>query len=467
MLNKNTFFGDRAFYKRVLIILIPIIIQNTFTNAVSLVDNVMVGSIGDLEFSAVAVVNQLLFVFNLCIFGGLSGVGIFTAQFAGAQDDAGVRRTIRAKNYLALAMLAIGFAIFLSFPEALIKLYISDDTSPDEAILLMDYAKEYLSIMLIGIAPYAVSQVYGSTLREEGETTLPMLGGVAAIVINVVLNYILIFGNEGLEFLPFAPMGVVGAAIATVISRYAEAVMIVAVTHIKKKKYHYYVGVYRTFKIPIELCRDMIKRGSPLLLNECCWSTGMAVLLQCYSVRGLDAVAAANISSTVLNLFNVICFSMGSAIAIILGQYLGADEPEEAKRTVPKLFTLSVISALIMGCVLAAFSGVMPKIYDVDDSVREMATSMLLIVAATMPIYSFAHATYFTMRSGGKTLLTFCFDCGLTWGLTIPFAAITANFTSMPILWIYLCVQLLDLTKCIIGFILIKKGIWVNRIIKD
>ncbi len=469
MLNKikNTFFGDRAFYKRVLVILIPIVIQNTFTNAVSLIDNVMVGSIGEFEMSAVAIVNQLLFVFNLCIFGGLSGVGIFTAQFAGAQDDAGVRRTIRAKNYLAISMLAIGFAIFLSFPEALIKLYIAEDTTPEEALLLMRYAREYLAIMLIGIAPYAVSQVYGSTLREEGETTLPMLGGVAAIIINVILNYILIFGNEGLEFLPFAPMGVVGAAIATVISRYAEALIIVLVTHIRKKKYHYYVGVYRTFKIPLELCRDMVKRGSPLLLNECCWSTGMAVLLQCYSVRGLDAVAAANISSTVLNLFNVVCFSMGSAIAIILGQHLGADEPDEAKRAVPKLFAISIVSALIMGGVLAACAGSLPKLYDVSDDIRSLAASMLTVVACTMPIYSFAHAVYFTMRSGGKTLLTFCFDCGLTWGLIIPFAAIAANFTSMPILGIYLCVQRLDLTKCIIGFILIKKGIWVNRIIND
>lgn len=470
MLNKlkNTFFGDRAFYKRVLIILLPIVIQNTFTNAVSLVDNVMVGSIGEYEMSAVAIVNQLLFVFNLCIFGGLSGVGIFTAQFAGAQDDAGVRRTIRAKNYLALAMLAIGFTVFLCFPEALIKLYISSDTTPEQALLLMGHARKYLAIMLVGIAPYALAQVYGSTLREEGETTLPMMGGVTAIIINVVLNYILIYGNEGIfKFIPFAPMGVAGAAIATVISRYTEAFIIVAVTHIRKRKYPFYCGVYRTAKIPLDLCRDMLRRGFPLLVNECCWSMGMAILLQCYSVRGLDAVAAANISSTVLNLFNVVCFSMGSAIAIILGQHLGADEPDVAKATVPKLFTLSIISALVMGGALAACSGVIPKIYDVSDEIRSLATSMLLIVSFTMPIFSFAHAVYFTLRSGGKTLLTFCFDCGLTWGLTIPFAAIAANFTSMPILGIYLCVQLLDLSKCIIGFILIKKGVWVNRIISD
>ncbi len=464
---KNTLVGDRAFYKRVIAILIPIVIQNTFTNAVSLVDNVMVGRIGEIEMSAVAIVNQLLFVFNLCIFGGLSGIGIFTAQFAGAKDSAGVRRTIRAKNYLSLAMLILGLIIFIAIPVPLLKLYIAEDTSPADAELMLTHALDYLYIMLIGLAPFAISQVYGSTLREEGETKLPMIGGVVAILVNLVLNYILIFGNEGLHFVPFAPMGVAGAAIATVISRFVEMFMLVIITHARKNKYPSFVGVYRTAKIPRELCIDMLKKGSPLLLNEFLWSFGMAVLLQCYSVRGLECVAAANISSTVLNLFNVVCFSMGSAIAIILGQHLGADEIDEAKNSVWKLFALSVASCLVMGTALALCSGLIPQFYEASETTRELAGSMLFIVACTMPIFAFAHAVYFTLRSGGKTLLTFIFDCGFTWGVTIPFAFITAHFTGMSILTIYLCVQLLDLTKCIVGYILIKKGIWINRLISD
>ena len=462
---KNTLVGDRAFYNRVIAILIPIVIQNTFTNAVSLVDNVMVGRIGELEMSAVAIVNQLLFVFNLCIFGGLSGIGIFTAQFAGAKDTTGVRRTIRAKNYISLAMLIIGLIIFIAAPVPLLKLYIAEDTSPADAELMLTHALDYLYIMLIGLAPFAISQVYGSTLREEGETKLPMIGGVAAIIVNLVLNYILIFGYEGLSFLPFAPMGVAGAAVATVISRFVEMLLLVVITHSRKEKYPFFIGVYRTAKIPLSLCKDMLIKGSPLLFNEFLWSFGMAVLLQCYSVRGLECVAAANISSTVLNLFNVVCFSMGSAIAIILGQHLGADEVEEAKNTVWKLFALSIASCLVMGTALALCSGIIPQFYEASETTRKLASSMLFIVACTMPIFAFAHAVYFTLRSGGKTLLTFIFDCGFTWGVTIPFAFITAHFTGMSILTIYLCVQLLDLTKCIVGYVLIKKGIWINRLI--
>ena len=465
---KNTLVGDRAFYKRVIAILIPIVIQNTFTNAVSFVDNIMVGRIGEIEMSAVATVNQLLFVFNLCIFGGLSGIGIFTAQFAGANDPTGVRRTTRAKNYLSLAMLIIGTAVFLLFPVPLLKLYIAEDTLPEVADLMLNQSLDYLYIMLIGLAPFAVSQVYGSTLREEGETKLPMIGGVVAILVNLVLNYFLIFGNEcGLSFVTFAPMGVKGAAIATVISRFVEAGMLVIITHTKKDKYPSFVGLYRTAKIPLSLCKDMLVKGSPLLINEFLWSFGQAVLLQCYSVRGLECVTAANISSTVLNLFNVICFSMGSAIAIILGQHLGADEIDEAKDSVWKLFALSVASCAIASTALGLCSGLIPQFYDASEYTREMAGSMLLIVACTMPIFAFAHAVYFTLRSGGKTLLTFIFDCGFTWGVTIPFAFISAHFTGMSILTLYLFVQLLDLTKCIVGYILIKKGIWINRLISE
>ena len=464
---KNTLIGDRAFYKRVIAILIPIVIQNTFTNAVSFVDNIMVGRIGQIEMSAVATVNQILFVFNLCIFGALSGVGIFTAQFAGANDFTGVRRTVRAKNYLSLAMLIIGTAVFLLFPVPLLKLYIAEDTAPEIAELMLNHSLDYLYIMLIGLAPFAIAQVYGSTLREEGDTKLPMIGGVVAILVNLVFNYIFIFGNEKLAFLPFAPMGVKGAAIATVISRFVEAAMLVIITHTRKNKYPYFIGLYRTAKIPLSLCKDMLVKGSPILINEFLWSFGQAVLLQCYSVRGLECVTAANISSTVLNLFNVIAFSMGSAIAIILGLHIGADEIDEAKNSVWKLFALSVASCAVASTALGLCANLIPKFYDASDYTREMAGSMLLIVALTMPIFAFAHAVYFTLRSGGKTLLTLIFDCGFTWGLTIPFAFITAHHTAMPILTIYLCVQLLDITKCIFGYILIKKGVWINRIISD
>ena len=462
---KHILIGNRTFYKKVIAVLVPIIIQNTVTNVVSLLDNVMVGRVGTMQMSAVAIVNQLLFVFNLCIFGGLAGAGIFVVQYAGRGDENGIRCGFRMKVYIAIAMLAIAFGVFLAFPQQLISIYLAEETSPADAAATLQYGLEYFKIMLIGLLPFAAAQIYGSTLRELGETKLPMAASVLAIIINLVFNYIFIFGNEGLPFLPFKPMGVAGAAIATVIARFAEAIVLVIFVHAKHKRFSFIQHVYRSMRIPLALCRDILKKGAPLLINEFLWSLGIAMMMQCYSVRGLNVVAAFNIASTIQNLFNVIFLSMGNAIAIIIGQHLGADEIEQAKTAVWRLIALSVATCIVMGSLMALAAPFVPNIYNTTDDVRKMATEFLYIVSFMMPFFAFTHACYFTLRSGGKTLITMFFDCGYTWCISFPVAFCLAKFTSIPIIPLYLCVQLLEIIKCVIGFILLKKGVWIQNIV--
>lgn len=464
---KYNLIGDRKFYRHVIAVLVPIIIQNTVTNVVSLIDNVMVGKVGTLEMSAVAIVNQLLFVFYLCVFGGLAGAGIFVSQYAGAEDNRGITDCVRMKLYIAAVMLAAAFLIFLLFPEQLLNLYLAEDTKPEDAQAVLSFGMDYLRIMLIGIAPFALSQVYESTLRELGETKVPMFASVAAIVVNLVFNYILIFGNEGLPFLPFAPMGVSGAAIATVMSRFTECLIIVLFVHIKKKRFTFIKEVYRSFQVPKDLFRSIIQKGMPLLLNEFLWSAGMAVLMQCYSVRGLAVVGASNIATTANNIFNVVFISMGNAIAIIVGQHLGANKIEKAKNTVWRLLALSVATCAVMGTLMAVCAPFIPMIYETTDEVRSMATGFLFVVAGMMPFYAFAHGCYFTLRSGGKTFITMLFDCIYTWVIVIPFAFLMTRATAMPIIPLYLAVQSLDIIKCIMGFVYIKKGIWIQNIVKN
>ncbi len=459
---RSMFVGDRTFYEKVIAIVLPIIIQNTISNVVSLLDNVMVGRVGTLEMSAVSIVNQLLFVFMLCIFGGLAGAGIFATQFAGAQDDDGVRHCFRIKWLIAVAMLMISFIVFLVFPRQLIGIYLAEGTSLQDLNNTMNYGLQYLNIMLIGLLPFAVSQIYASTLREVGETRLPMIASIAAILVNLVFNYLLIFGKFG-----FPKMGVAGAAIATVLSRYVEMIIITVYTHARKAIFAFICGAYRSIYVPAKLLRDVFKRGMPLLVNEFFWSSGMAVLLQCYSVRGLDVVAACNIASTVSNLFKVVFLSMGNAVAIMVGQALGANKPEEAKNTAWKIMAASVASNLIMSTLLFALSPVIPQIYNTEPHVRHIAMEMLWVVALMMPLYSMAHCCYFTLRSGGRTIITFIFDSGFTWGICVPFAYALANMTAMPIVPLYLAVQALELIKVIIGVYLVHKGVWIRNIIAN
>ena len=458
---KNNMIGDKLFYSRMFAIVIPIIIQNTITNVVSLLDNVMVGRVGTLEMSAVAIDNQLLFVFYICIFGGLSGAGIFATQYAGAGDNEGVRHCFRAKLMIAFAMVAVAMVVFIAMPDTLVSLYLAEGTAAADAEATMGFALDYMKVMLAGIMPFALSQVYSSTLRELGETKLPMISSIAAIIVNLVFNYFLIFGTFG-----FPKLGVTGAAIATVLSRYVEMAILLVFTHRHSKRFAFIKGAYRSMHIPKRLVGDIMKRGMPLLLNEALWSAGMATLNQCYSVRGLDVVAAANISSTVANLFNVVFLSMGNAVAIMVGQHLGANEIEKAKQTAWRLITATVAGCVVMGGILAALSPVIPDIYNTTDTVKGIATQFLLIVAVMMPVLSFAHDCYFTIRSGGRTVLTFVFDSCFMWLVAVPIAYVLANFTSVPIVTLYFIIQSLEIIKCIIGFILVKKGIWIRNIIE-
>lgn len=457
---RSRLIGDRAFYAQVAAIVLPIIIQNTVSNVVSLLDNLMVGRVGTLEMSAVAIVNQLIFVFNLCIFGGLAGAGIFATQFAGAGDDGGVRSCFRMKWLIALTMFALALAVFLAIPERLVAMYLAQGTPEAQAESTMGFALDYLRVMLVGLFPFAASQVYASTLREVGETRLPMLASIAAIFVNLVFNYFLIFGACG-----FPRLGVVGAAIATVLSRYVELAIIVVYTHVKRKSFPFIIGAYRSLRIPGALFRDILVRGTPLLVNEFLWSSGMAMLLQCYSVRGLEVVAAQNISSTVANLFNVVFLSMGNAVAIMVGQALGAGRMKGAKRTAWRLIALAVASSVAMGALMLLVAPMLPHLYNTEASVRHTATQFLRVVAVMMPVFAFSHCCYFTLRSGGRTWITFVFDSMFTWCASIPLAWLLANRTGMPIVPLYLAVQSLDLIKAVIGFALVKRGVWIRNIV--
>lgn len=457
---RQYFIGDKAFYSRVFAIVVPIIIQNTITNVVSLLDNVMVGRVGTLQMSAVAIDNQLLFVFNLCIFGGLAGAGIFATQFAGANDNSGVRNCFRIKLMTGFLMLAVAMVMFLAFPKQLISLYLAEDTAPADAAATLGYALDYIHIMLVGLVPFTISQIYSSTLREAGETKIPMKASVVSILVNLVFNYFLIFGTFG-----FPKLGVAGAAAATVLSRFVEAVIIIAYTHKHAQKFSFIQGAYKSMHVPAALMKDVIRRGSPLLVNEFLWSLGMATLSQCYSVRGLDVVAASNISTTVANLFNVVFISMGNAVAIMVGQHLGANEIEKAKQTAWRLIAFTVFTTVIISCIMAVCAPFVPKIYNTEEHVRQLATELLLVVAVVMPAQAFGHDCYFTIRSGGRTVMTFIFDSGFTWGIAVPLAFVLANFTSVSIVPLFFIVQSLEFFKSIIGGILVKKGIWIRNII--
>lgn len=456
-------FDKKGVYRKTLAIAFPVMIQNLITNFVAMIDNIMVGQIGTEPMSAVAIVNQILFVFNVTMFGVVSGAGIFCAQFFGKKDIEGVRDTFRFKILTTMIVSVLGIALFVLKGDFLIEKFLHDSNKGINLDVTFAYAKDYLLIMLLGLIPFSLEQAYSSTLRESGRAVTPMVGGLAAVVVNTLLNYLLIFGIG-----VFPELGVKGAAIATVISRFVQVGIVIGWTHINVEKLEFVKGLYKTLLIPKTLALKITKKGLiPLISNEFFWSAGVAMLTQCYSVRGIDVVAGLNISNTVVNLFNVMFLSLGAGISVVMGQLLGADEYKTAKQTAPRLIAFSGTMCLVVGIVMASLSKLFPSVYNTTEDVRSLATVFIFISAVTMPVHGMVHSMYFVLRSGGKTLVTFAFDSGFSWCISVPLAFCLANFTSISVIYVYLCCQLLDILKCFMGFFFIKKGVWLLNIVAE
>ncbi len=454
------YFGGKTFYKMVLLVAIPIIVQNGITNFVNLLDNIMVGRLGTEQLSGVGIANQLIFIYTLCLFGGLAGAGIFTAQFFGKSDREGMMYTFRFKILMAVLITVVGGCVLFPFGENLITLFLTEEDAAADVALTLMYGRAYLRVALISLIPMALAFVYSSTLRETGQTFIPMVASIAAVVTNGVFNYLFIFGI-GI----FPKMGVVGAAIGTIIARVVELAIVVIWTHTHPKKAPYIEDVYKSPRIPRALFGQMTVKSLPLLFNEFFWSSGMTTLTQCYSTRGLVAVAAVNIASTVSNVFNIVYMSMGTAVSIIVGSQLGAGEIEKAKDTDRKIITFSILICMGIGAVMAVLAPMFTSIYKVSDEVKALAAGMIVVYAVLMPFHSFTHNCYFTLRSGGKTFITFLFDSAFIWGINVPVGLILSRFTDLPIMPLFIGCLSVELVKCVIGGVMLKTGKWAHKLV--
>ena len=456
------FIGTKAFYRSVLTLLIPIIIQQFISSFVSLLDNVMVGSLGTEAISATSIANQVMMVFNLAIFGGLSGASIYGAQFYGKGDMDGMRHTFRIKLIFSLACSLLAVGVYAVAGRGFIESFLRGESNGGDMALALEGGCGYLMIMLWGLPPFALVQTYAGTLRETGETLAPMKAGIAAILTNLFLNWVLIFGNLGMPAL-----GVRGAAVATVISRYVELAIVAVYAHRHEDRFRFLSGAYRSMYVPGRLAGRIARTALPLLVNEILWSLGMTFINQFYSSRGLNAVAALNITGTAWNLFCVIMFAMGSAVSIMVGQRLGAGKIDEARDVDRKLIFLTEVIHVIIGAGMILASPLVPRLYNVGEDVRDLTRQLLVIAGLALPVHSFAHVAYFTIRSGGRTVITFFFDAVYTWAVTVLLAFCLTRFTDWDIVRIYCCVQFIDVVKLLIGLIMLRSDFWARNVVNE
>ena len=450
--------NSRQFYRYVLLLALPIMLQNGITNFVSLLDNIMVGRVGTEQMSGVAIVNQLMFVFNVTLFGATTGPGIFTSQFHGRGNEEGIRQTLRFKLMACLVISLLAIGLFGFAGTALIQAWLHDDASGD-LVLTLHSAQAYLKVMLLGMVPFAVKEAYSSTLRETGRTAVPMRASLVAVAVNMTFNYILIFGKLG------APaLGVVGAAIATVLSRFVECACLVFYVHRPKSGCGYAQGLYRSLHVDHYLIGDIFRKGLPLICNEALWSTSITLLSRCYSERGLMVVAAYNITSAVTTVASVVYLALGNASGIVMGATLGAGKTDEARKIAPRLCLFGAAFSAMVGLVEGLLSGVFPMVYNTTPEIRALAAHMILAHSICQPFMAVANCEYFILRSGGNVLVTMLFDSVYYCLIVVPLTAVLAFRTDLPILAIFMISQAVQCLKCVMGAVFVHRGKWVRNL---
>lgn len=420
----------------------------------------MVGQTGTLAMSGVSIANQLIAVFNLAIFGLISAASIFAAQFAGKEDYKNVRSCIYYNLVTGSIVSLLTIFIFWKFGPNLLGLFMHQGTDTEANIgKTTEYALTYIKIMTLGFVPFAYSQAISSSMRIDGETRLPMIVAIITVMVNFVFNWILIFGKLG-----FPALGPKGAAIATVISRFVELSLFVYLAKKNKLRFRFYEDFFKDFHIDKVLFKDITKGGIPLIANEILYSMGLAAITQSYSVRGIEALAAYNISSTIMGLFIVFHLSMGDCISIVVGRLLGANKIEEAVDTDRKLIVFDWMVAFSVGMILVILSPIFPNFYNTSQAVKATATSMLRVGGSLLWIGSLYNASYYTLRSGGKTIVILLFDSVGTVFVSFPVSFFLSHYTDLSIVHMYMIVCLVDLYKVILGLTLVRKRIWVKNL---
>ncbi len=442
---------DKELIKKCLTIAIPLMLQQLIVASVNLVDNLMVGELGDVAVSAVSSANRYYAIAQFAINAVIVSCVIFLSQYNGANDEEHMKQSFRFSIVASYVFLFIFVIIALLFSEQIISFIINDSE-------IVQNGSDYLKIACFSYLPIGLSFPIANAMRSTGETRKPLLTSMVSIVVNVFFDYCLIFGNFG-----FKAMGVKGAAIATVIARVIE--MFVYLIFLEIGNYRFKTKVYEIFNIDKSLISKIIIKAIPLMINEILWQFGMAVLIKCYSYRGANVNTAYSISSTISDLFFVLFGGMASATTVIVGTKLGANKLEEAKDSAYKLIWFSMMMSIVMALLMNGFTFLVPVLYNKVSSYSiELAKQFLSVMSLFYILYMFNTQCFFTLRTGGDTKNTMYMDSGFMWAINIPAVYFFSYHTNIPVLYVYCIGQSVDFLKAILAYKIIRKEKWVKNL---
>lgn len=447
-------FNDSVFYRNLFKIAIPITIQNFIGSALNMIDTVMVGKLGEAQIASVGIANQVFFLFSLIIFGLYSGCGVFISQFWGIKDIKNIRRMLGIALYSGVFVSLIFTLFGLFIPDKIIGIFNNDKH-------VISIGASFLRILCLSYIFTAVTFCYSFSSRCIGNALVPMIISAIALLTNTVLNYILIFGKYGFE-----AMGVEGAALATLIARIVESIMMIIYIYKTKNV------LSASFKEMTDLTKDFIKKSfktiTPVLLNEFCWGFGMVVYTIAYGNIGTKAMASIQICTTIQNLFMVVIFGMGNACTVMIGNKIGAGDEETGKLYAKRFSILSCIVGLLMSVGLYLSAPKILEFFNVSSSVLNSSLMILYITSAIMVIRVFNIILIVgILRGGGDVKYSLMAEASTMWLIGVPLAFLGSFLFKLPIHLVFALVTIEEIAKCIIGVIRLLSNKWIKNVIHN
>ncbi|WP_066501884.1 MATE family efflux transporter [Abyssisolibacter fermentans] len=445
---------NRDFYKTMISIAIPIAFQNLIFSSLNMVDTVMIGKLGKTNIAAVALANQIFFIYSLILFGINSGSSIFTAQFWGKKDVKNIRKILGLSLILGVGASLLFFIAGISIPNFLIRLFTEDKE-------VINLGVSYLVIIVFSYPITAITFSYGAASRSIGQTKLPMVASCISLGCNTLFNYLLIFGKFG-----FPELGIRGAAYATLTARIIEVFIILGSIYYKK-------GVLSAkLKEMLDLSKDFIIKyfntTTSVILNELFWSVGMSMYCAAYGRISTDAVAAVQISNIVRNLFVVLSIGVANACAIMIGNKIGANKYKEADIYSKKFTYISLLLGLTLGLLLVLGSKYVIIFFDVSADVKLAAVKILIVYAIFLPATNYTSVLIVgILRSGGDTKFSFLLETLCVWLIGVPLAFIGALLFDLPVYLVVALVNIEEIVKMIVGLYRVKSNKWIKNIVDE
>lgn len=448
-LSSPTVRWDKPFFRKLMMICLPIVIQNLMAASLHIIDGVMIGQLGDAPYAAVTQASRYVFVFQLFVFGAGSGCGIFFSQHWGTRDVSAMRRVMGLCLRIGLTLAVLFGGMALLFPETVMGIFLPRGDS-------FRYAVQYLLIVAPGFLITAVDTVYATCMKSAGQTVIPMVAGVVSILTNTLLNWVLIYGNLG------APaLGVQGAAVATVIAAGVSLAINMGCSYGMKLPSAFR---WQDWKLPDRAyMKRFVSTVAPVVANEGLWSMGMSMYSVFYGRLGDAAVAAIGIVNMVDQLIFTMIYGIMNATAILVGNHLGAGDREGARLTARRMIFACVVVGVVMGVIQLAVKGPLIGVFRVSAEAKALAGIILTIGSFTIWIRAINSINVVgVLRAGGDTVFSMLLDTAALWLVGVPLVGLAALAFHWPIYLCYVCTVVEEIIKVLIGLPRFRSGKWMN-----